>query len=111
MTATFLTTVTGRQVDLYQPRVEDIAFEDIAEHPAQEPRLYGATPGKVYSVAEHLVLGCDWILAGELATEIAAKEGMVEFGFNPPIGATPEERLLASCYLCHDFHEAYLKDD
>jgi hypothetical protein len=112
MTATLLTTVSGKLVDLYAPQVETIDFDDIAEHLAKEPRYNGATPGRVYSVAEHLVLGCDWLLCDDETRDAWEMEGRpCEFGEDPPLAASPEQRLHAAYYLCHDFHEAYLKDD
>lgn len=87
MTATGLTTTSGRLVDLLAPCAADVCFGDIAEQLAKENRFNGATPGVVYSVAEHLVRGSD-----------AARD------------ATASD-LVAAYVLAHDFHEAFLKDD
>ncbi|HWK52452.1 MAG TPA: hypothetical protein VNR40_21300 [Steroidobacter sp.] len=59
----------------------------ITEHLAKASRYCGATPGVVYSVAEHSV-----------RCARAAWEGT-------------GDDLLAKYMLCHDMHEAYLGDD
>lgn len=90
MNATSLTTVSGVEIDLREPRVSDIVFDpDIAEHLAKENRFNGATPGVTYSVAQHLVHCADQI------------HHIDEVCF-------PHAAAYA---LAHDFHEAYLKDD
>lgn len=91
--ATFFTTASGRVVDLFRPEASDVDFADVAEQLAKEPRYSGATPGVVYSVAQHSVLGADWIL---------------QRGEEAPAG---EGRLIAAYFLCHDFHEYVLKDE
>lgn len=86
-TSSILTLSNGRHVDLRSPKAIDIDFFSIAEHLAKEPRYNGATPGRVYSVAEHSVRGAQAILE-----------------------AHGGERL-AGYFLLHDCHEAFLKDD
>lgn len=87
MTGTILTLSNGRGIDLLGPKASDIDFAVIAEHLAKENRYNGATPGRVYSVAEHCVRG-----------STAAYEAT-------------GDRELAAYFLLHDGHEAFLKDD
>lgn len=85
---TILTLASGRNIDLLNPVPADFADLDwAAEHLAKEPRYNGATPGKVYSVAQHLIEGVDAILAATA------------------------DRQLAAYFSLHDVHEALLKDD
>lgn len=86
-TNSILTLSNGRGIDLLGPKASDIDFISIAEHLAKEPRYNGATPGVVYSVAEHSARGVRSI--------------MVETG----------DEHLAAYFLLHDCHEAFLKDD
>lgn len=83
--STLFVTTSGKTIDLHAPKVEDIDFADIAEQLAKEARFNGATPGVFYPVAQHLVLGADFIQR--------------------------MSKPAAAYFLCHDFHEAYLKDD
>lgn len=85
--STILTTASGRSVDLLNPRPEDVDFLDVAEHLAKENRYNGATPRRTYSVAQHLVIGGDAVLA-----ETGSREA-------------------AGYFLLHDFPEYVLKDD
>jgi hypothetical protein len=85
--ATVLTLSNGRGIDLLAPKATDIDFAVVAEHLAKENRYNGATPGVVYSVAEHSVRG---------ATAALAATG---------------DYALAAYFLVHDAHEAFLKDD
>lgn len=58
--ATILTLANRRGIDLLNPTVEDYAdFGWQAEHIAKEARYNGATPGTVYSVAEHAARAAD----------------------------------------------------
>jgi hypothetical protein len=84
---TTLTCVDGRNFDLLNPDVEDVSFMVIAEHLAKANRYCGATPGLVFSVAQHSVL--------------CAQAGLLATG----------DRELAAYLLIHDAHEAYLGDD
>lgn len=86
--ATILTTAAQRGIDLLNPTAADYAdFRWLAEHLAKEARFNGATPGEVYSVAQHLCVGSDAIL------EING------------------DATLAAYFLLHDAHEGVLKDD
>lgn len=86
-TTTTLTCADGCNFDLLNPRVEDVSFTVICEHLAKANRYCGATPGVVYSVAQH--------------SSLCAKAALVATG----------DRDLAAYLLCHDMHEAYLGDD
>jgi hypothetical protein len=57
----FFTTVSGIEVDLVHPRVEDVALRDVAHHLSMNCR-YGCACRYLYTVAEHLIRGlhlCD----------------------------------------------------
>lgn len=84
---TTLTCADGRNFDLLNPHADDVSFPVICEHLAKANRYCGATPGLVYSVAQHSVL--------------CAKAALVATG----------DRQVAAYLLCHDMHEAYLGDD
>ncbi len=59
MTAPSTTTLTlanGVNFDLLNPVAADVSFEVICEHLAKANRYCGATPGAVYSVAQHCSL-------------------------------------------------------
>lgn len=84
---TTLTLANGANFDLLNPSATDISFEVICEHLAKANRYCGATPGVVYSVAQHSVL--------------CARAALVATG----------DRRLAAYLLCHDMHEAFLGDD
>lgn len=90
--ATILTLANGRSIDLRDPRSHAISFEVIAEHLGKEARYNGATPGKFYSVAEHLCRGADAIIHSRLPNE------------------WDESSRLAAYFLLHDGHEHTLKD-
>lgn len=83
---TWITTATGAEVSLQQPRLASINLATIAHHLAQINRFTGAAC-RPYSVAEHSLLVC----------EIAERE----FKLNP-------HGLLAA--LLHDAHEAFTND-
>lgn len=84
---TTLTCADGRNFDLLNPSVQDVSFTVICEHLAKANRYGGATPGLVYSVAQHSVL------CAQAALEATG------------------DHQLAAYLLCHDMHEAYLGDD
>ncbi|WP_257164656.1 hypothetical protein [Bradyrhizobium sp. SRS-191] len=86
-TNSILTLSNKRGVDLLAPKAGDIDFGVLAEHLAKTNRYNGATPGVAYSVADHCVIG---------ASEIMQQEGDYE---------------IASYFLLHDGHEAFLGDD
>lgn len=74
------TLLTGRSIDLLNPCVDDIFIEDIAASLSKLNRFTGYT-SRLYSVAEHLLLGLEFVPAWD--------------------------RLE---WFCHDFSEAYLGD-
>lgn len=85
---TVLTLANGRNIDLLNPRALD--FADLgwaAEHLAKEPRYNGATPGLVYSVAQHQAECVD---AAWMETK---------------------DELLCAYLSLHDVHESLFKDD
>lgn len=85
---TMLTLANGRNIDLLHPVAAD--YGDLswaAEHLAKENRYNGATPGVVYSVAQHTC---------ECVTACLQETANVE---------------LAAYLSLHDVHEAVLKDD
>lgn len=85
---TILRLANGCDIDLRAPTPADYAdFRWLAEHLAKESRFNGATPGTIYSVGQHLVLGTRAIL-----TET-------------------DDRVLAAYFSVHDCHEAALRDD
>lgn len=81
-----LTLANGKNIDLNDPQASDIDWTVVAEHLAKENRYNGATPGVAYSVAEHSARGA----------QAALDKG---------------DPILAAYFLCHDVHEAFLKDD
>lgn len=96
--STILTMANGKGLDLLAPDAMAIDFDVVAEHLAKEARFNGATPGVVYSVAQHCCLGADGILSrGHGAT----LEG----------GTYVDAREVAAYFLLHDAHEFSLKDD
>ncbi len=85
---TVLTLANGANIDLLNPQVSDFADLDwAAEHLAKENRFNGATPGVVYSVAQHQVECVD---AAWMATQ---------------------DPLLCAYLSLHDVHESLFKDD
>lgn len=85
---TVLTLADGRNIDLLNPQASDYGnFAWAAEHLAKENRYNGATPGVVYSVAQH---------TSECVRAVLAQSG---------------DRKLAAYLSLHDVHEAVLKDD
>ena len=60
----WIQTGTGRALDLMAPTAAMIDLEtDVAEALAREPRFGGHVRGGPYSVAQHMVLGADAIVA------------------------------------------------
>lgn len=85
MTETWVQMVTGRRVDLLNPRLAPSAIGDLAWSLARLPRFLGHVATRPYSVAQHCLL----------VAEIAAREGGERW------------RLPA---LLHDAHEALIGD-
>lgn len=84
---TILTMANGAGIDLLNVRPADIDFAVLAEHLGKEKRFNGATPDVEYSVAQHLSIGSDAMLAaGHSETE-------------------------AAYFHIHDCPEAFWKDD
>lgn len=87
MSGTLFVTVSGRVVDILAPKVADIDFCDIAEQLAKEARYNGGTPGVFYSVAQHSVVGTNWLIS------------------------QPELAHAAPWFLTHDGPEYVLRDE
>jgi hypothetical protein len=85
--ATVLTLANGKNIDLLALKPDDVDFAAFAEHLGKEARFNGATPNVVYSVAQHLCLGTDALLAAGNSEEAAAY------------------------FLLHDCQEAIWRDD
>lgn len=91
-----LTLANTRGIDLLNPCTADyMDWSWVAEHCAKENRFNGATPGVCYSVAEHMTRGARAILDNAVAKT----------------GDSAGGHELAGYFLCHDVHEAVLKDD
>lgn len=83
----WMQTASGRAMDLLFPTPEMVDFEiDVPEHLARTGRFAGAVRDGIYSVAQHCVLGADYI---------HAETGRAD---------------LAAAFLLHDAHEAYIGD-
>lgn len=89
MSETILILANGAAVDLLDPFFNPRDLDALAEQIAKEKRFNGATAGVEYSVAEHLCLGTDQMLASD----------------------DPDIRAAAPYFLVHDLHEAVWKDD
>lgn len=82
---TWIQTRDGTAFDLLEPKAADVHFSEVAHALACIPRFCGHVPGGHYSVAQHCVLGADYLN-----------------GRNGP--------QAALCFLLHDAHEAYMGD-
>lgn len=78
-------TASGRAFDLIEPSPAMVHWPDIAEGLAKAARFNGQTPGVTFSVAQHCILGADYL----------------------EDRAGPEAALA---FLLHDAHEAFLGD-
>jgi 5'-deoxynucleotidase YfbR-like HD superfamily hydrolase len=85
---TWIQTYTGKRFTPFDPQMEDIDIQDIAEGLSKECRFAGQI-SQFYSVAEHSVR-VSWLLAPRLLTQ--------------------EHKTLALYGLLHDASEAYMKD-
>jgi uncharacterized protein len=80
-------TGSGRVMSLTHPRAADVDFfTDIAEGLARNTRFAGQVRSGSYSVAQHCVIGADYLFT------------------------TTKSQHLAACFLLHDAHEAYIGD-
>ena len=52
---------SGTAFDLLNPTAEMVRWRDVAEQLAKLPRFCGATPGVHYSVAQHVVIGAEYL--------------------------------------------------
>jgi hypothetical protein len=84
---TWIQTASGRAFDIINPRPEDVDFEvDIPEALARIARFTGHVRAGAYSVAQHCVIGADFMFASTHRNDYAA------------------------AFLLHDAHEAYIGD-
>jgi len=67
----WMQTGTGQVLDMMDPRPETIDLSDVAEALARIPRFTGHVRSGAYSVAQHLCLGTDAILAETGRLELA----------------------------------------
>lgn len=102
------TTASGQQVDLYKPQRDTLSLRDMAEHVAKETRYNGATPGTIYFVGQHTVLGVDEILSGRDPRDFDFSAAQLPVHF---ADTDCDREFLAAYFLCHDLKEAYLGDD
>lgn len=87
MTAAWVQTASGRAVDLLAPDPRDVDFRvDVAEALARIPRYAGHVRSGPYSVAQHCVLGANWLWRK----------------YN--------RRDLAAWFVLHDAHEYIIND-
>lgn len=105
--STLFVTASGRVVDVFAPRAIDVDFDDVVEHLSKEARYNGGTPGEFYSVAQHLCLGADWLLAESSGEHDAIGREDPPFAWK----ASEAARASAAYFLAHDFHEYVLKDE
>jgi len=89
---TWAQTVSGRAFDLLDPSPDQVSAQDMAEHLAKIPRFVGATPSKVFSVAQHSV-----IVADSLPLE-ARPYGLLHDGHEYILGddSSPKLRALSA---------------
>lgn len=84
---TWIQTASGRAFDIIMPRKEDVDFEvDIPEALARIARFTGHIRSGPYSVAQHCVIGADFLFSAT------------------------HRHDLAIAFLLHDAHEAYIGD-
>lgn len=73
MTEPWIQTSSGKAVDLLTPEPDSIDFRgDVAEALARIPRFNGHVRAGPYSVAQHCVLGADWLWRKRKRSDLAA---------------------------------------
>ncbi|GHE50831.1 hypothetical protein GCM10019059_07410 [Camelimonas fluminis] len=84
---TWIQTSKGRAFDLLNPTPEMVDLKvDVAEALARIPRFGGHVMSGPYSVAQHCVVGADYLMQ------------------------QTRDKTLAAAFLLHDAHEAYIGD-
>ena len=98
----YIDTFTGKQLDPFNPRPDQVDARDIAAGLASVTRFAGQLP-YFYCVAEHSVLVARLATHGDLA-----QRGLFQTVRGWPV--EEKERRLARFALTHDAEEAYLGD-
>lgn len=100
LTQSTIATLTGKQLDPFSPRPDQIDARDIAAGLSFTVR-YAGQLSYVYTVAEHSVLVARLVAGGDPARRGA---------FQTAGGWSTDTRRLARLALLHDAEEAYLGD-
>jgi len=94
MTGPWLQTHSGLAFDYLNPKPEQVSIRDIARALSRIPRFLGHTTGQPYSVAQHSVHCCDWVLT-------ANRHALLK---------RVDKRAIRLAALVHDAHETYVGD-
>lgn len=115
--AAVMETVSGKMIDVINPKVEDIIIEDIAWHLSRLPRFCGATvPTIPYSVAQHSIqvsrelnsLFSDGAELHYFGNEILSLKSQYIAKSNQSIESIRQRMRFLG--LMHDAAEAYIGD-
>lgn len=119
ITASSIETVSGRFVDIQDPKPEDFLITDIAWSLAREPRFSGHTTHPLpYSVAQHSLvvsLLCSRVFMLD-ETKLRAharrfvKNSVFENWIDETIAEDQDTKWVSLLGLLHDASEAYLRD-
>lgn len=115
---TAIETVSGRLVDLANPKPEDFEASDIAWSLSREPRFGGHTiTAEVYTVGQHSLRVADLILLALTSKHMLHKTVKIYFAKNDGMLQFIESmtdmdmrRWVSKLGLLHDGSEAYLRD-
>lgn len=109
-------TVTGRYVDVVNPKVEDIDFVDIAWSLARQVRYAGHTLGDPYHIAQHACF-VEELVSKVLEKSNTLEDDLLKQSFNKWMLSTGchwesliDRKRVKIHALCHDNTEAYLVD-
>ena len=102
LTQPTINTFTGRRLDPFDPRPDQIDARDVAAGLASVTRFAGQLP-YFYCVAEHSILVARLATGGD-----PARRGAFRTCGSWPVDAAG--RRLARLVLCHDAEEAYIGD-
>jgi len=111
-------TVSGRYVDVVDPRVEDIHISDIAWSLSRQVRYAGHTLGDPYHIAQHACFVeflLDYVLSEDSSGDPlkgSFSQWMMDGGFGVMGGfrQSDDHRIVLQHALYHDNTEAYLVD-
>ena len=123
ITSTMIETVSGRLVDLADPKPDDILATDIAWALSREPRFGGHTvTARPYSVAQHSIAVAD-LISEALRAGTAMNDALTSYllehdqedtvHFVSQLIQSRDNRLtilIVALGLLHDASEAYLRD-